>query len=342
MRFIGGKNLMLDNIINVITENTNNVTTVIDLFSGSGVVASCFKESGYKVIANDVLYFSYVLNRGALCLNKKPLFKNLNIAKPLEYLSNLTPEHSDIDINKCFMFKNYSPNENCHRMYFQNENALKIDIIRITIEKWYIEGRINDDEYFYLLASLVSAVPYISNITGVYAAYLKSWDIRTHNSLCLKEPKLIKSRKKHIAYNKDANMLVKEIKADLTYIDPPYNERQYLPNYHILETIAKYDYPKIKGVTGMREYASAKSEYCQKTKVKEVFGNLLENINTRYILISYNNESLLSTAELSSILRAYAKKDSFRLFEYDYRRYKNKIPNNKKGLKEQLYFIEKR
>ncbi len=128
----------------------------------------------------------------------------------------------------------------------------------------------------------------------------------------------------------------------MTYIDPPYNERQYFPNHHILETIAKYDYPKIKGVTGMREYASVKSKYCQKTKVKEAFSNLLENINTRYVLISYNNESLLSTTELSNMLRDYAKEDSFRLFEYDYRRYKNKIPNYKKGLKEQLYFIEKR
>lgn len=341
MRYIGGKSLLLDDILELIKNNTDNVKSVIDIFSGSGIVSKEFKQEGYKVISNDFLYFSYILNRGTLDLNEQPKFSNLEIIDPIEYLNNLKLENTDIDIKDCFIYQNYSPNENCNRMYFQNENAKKIDVIRITIEKWYKDNKITEDEYYYLLASLISAIPYVSNITGVYGAYLKHWDKRTFNSLELKKPDII-SREKCVSYNADVNHILKNISADLLYADPPYNQRQYLPNYHILETVAKYDYPEISGVTGMRNYDNQKSEFCQKRKVKEAFKKMIEDANVKYVVISYNNEGLLSTEELMEICKLYAKKDTFKLVELDYRRYKSKIPNNKKGLCEQLYFFEKK
>lgn len=341
MRFIGGKSLMLDHIISAVKNNAANVNIVVDLFSGSGVVASFFKEQGYRVYANDIMYFSYILNRGSICLNKKPDFSILGIKDPVKYLNNLKIEDTNISLTDCFIYNNYSPNETCDRMYFQNDNAIKIDIIRLTIETWYHEKQISEDEYFYLLAALISAVPFVSNITGVYAAYLKHWDDRTYNPLELKEISIIKSRKKHLAFHQDANELVKSISADLVYIDPPYNERQYLPNYHILETISKYDNPEIKGITGMRDYSDEKSKYCQKSSVITAFDDLIHSTNSKYILVSYNNEGLLSTDELSTLFKKHAKDGSFCLIEYGYRRYKNKIPNHSDGLKEQLYFFEK-
>ena len=340
MRYIGGKRLMIDNIMEAIKENTVDVKTVMDPFCGSGAVTSAFKSNGYKTISNDLMYFSYVLQRGTVCINNKLKFLNLNIQNPIEYLNNLKLEDTDIRIEDCFIYNNYSPNDNCERMYFQNENAIKIDIIRITIEDWKKDNLINEDEYFYLLASLLNAVPYVSNIAGVYGAYLKHWDKRTYNPLILKEPEIISSRYKHLALNEDANKIIGEYKVDLVYLDTPYNERQYLPNYHVLETIAKYDNPQIKGVTGMRDYSSQKSDYCLKSKVYNAYFDFLSHINARYILISYNNEGLLSTKEMTELLKRFGKKNTFRLYEYDYRRYKSKIPNNKKGLKEQLYFIE--
>ena len=131
-------------------------------------------------------------------------------------------------------------------------------------------------------------------------------------------------------------------KCDLLYADPPYNSREYLPNYHILETIARYDYPEIHGVTGMRNYDNQKSVFCKMDTVASAFETLIRFCQSKYILISYNNEALLSTEELSEICRKYAVDDSFKLFEYDYRRYKNKIPNNSDGLKEQLYLLRRR
>ena len=92
----------------------------------------------------------------------------------------------------------------------------------------------------------------------------------------------------------------------------------------------------------MRDYKEQKSLYCQKGKVAQAFNDLLSSLNTRYILISYNNESLLSTEELTEIVKLNGIASTFQLFEYDYRRYKSKIPNSEAGLKEQLYFIQKR
>lgn len=340
MRFIGGKNLLLENINNVITSEIPNVLSVIDLFTGSGAVSSNFKLNGYKTISNDFLYFSYVMSRASIVLNRKPKFKTLGIYNPIKFLNELTIEDTDIHIDECFIYNNYSPVEKCNRMYFQPENALKIDVIRLTIENWYKNGLINENEYFYLLSSLINAVPFISNITGVYSAYLKYWDDRTYKKLELTEPVIISNGKKNESYNTDfINLLPK--KCDLLYADPPYNSREYLPNYHLLETIARYDYPAIYGKTGMRNYDAQKSVFCKKNTVESAFEKMIKDCQSQYILISYNNEALLSTEKLSEICQDYAVGESFKLFEYDYRRYKNKIPNNAKGLKEQLYLLRR-
>lgn len=340
MRYIGGKSLQLNNINDVIKAEAASISSVIDLFSGSVVVSQNFKTCGYKITSNDFLFFSYVLQRCYIRLNKKPCFKDLGIVDPIKYLNELETDDSEFSIDKCFIYNNYTPMNGCERMYFQPKNALKIDVVRLTIQKWYDQKLINDDEFYYLLASLINAVPYVANITGVYAAYLKYWDERTYKPLTLEEPTIINNRKKNECFNVDYSKLLNK-KCDLLYADPPYNSREYLPNYHILETIARYDYPVISGKTGVRNYDTQKSEFCKKNTVADAFEKLIRDCKCRYILISYNNEGLLSTSELSDICSKYAAANSFKLFEYDYRRYKNKIPNNKAGLKEQLYFLRR-
>lgn len=340
MRFIGGKSGLLPEIQNFITGSTVNVRTVIDIFSGSGAVSSYLKQNNYNVIGNDIMYFSYVLGRGNTALNHLPAFKNLDIENPIEYLNSLTIADTDIALDDCYIYRHYSPHDGCNRMYFQNENAIRIDIIRITIEEWKNKAFINDDEYYYLLAALIAAVPYVSNIAGVYAAYLKHWDARTNNRLLLKAPDFIHNGGTAVFYNQNCDALLPNIAGDLLYADPPYNARQYLPNYHILETIARYDNPVIHGVTGMRDYGQQKSEFCAAGSVEGAFRRMIEAANVRYVLISYNNEGLLSTERLSAICQEYAVNQSFCLHEIDYRRYNN-AGTTQKGVIEQLYFFEK-
>ena len=339
MRYIGGKSVLIDYIINTIEKETKNVKSIIDIFSGSGVVGNAFKAKGYSVLSNDFLYFSYVIARGTVGICTEPKFENFDF-DVIDYLNNISLKNTEYPLEKCFIYNNYSPNENCERMYFQNENAIKIDLIRMQIENWNKAGLLSEDEYYYLLAALINAVPYVANITGVFGAYLKFWDKRTYNILQLEKPSIIASNRKMLCTNVDYTQILNE-KYDLLYADPPYNSREYLPNYHILETIARYDYPELKGVTGMRNYENQKSVFCKKNTVHSAFENLIKDCHSKYLLISYNNEGIISTGDLCEICEEYAIGNSFRLMEIDYRRYKNKIPNNKEGLKEQLYFLRR-
>lgn len=345
MRYLGGKSLLLEAIGSAIRDNTENVQSVTDIFCGSGVVSNYFKHNGLITYSNDCLYFCYAIQKGTVALNTKPSFKNLGINDPIKYLNQQEISNTDINLNDCFIYNNYSPVGSCKRMYFQPKNALKIDIIRLTIEKWRKDDAINEDEYFYLLSSLLNAVPYVSNITGVYASYLKFWDKRTYNDIELKDPQkeglIFNNNHSNLCFNQDFHSLL-GLKSDLLYADPPYNEREYLPNYHILETIALYDYPIITGVTGMRNYKKQKSPFCSKKTVFKAFEDLLSESTNKYILISYNSEGLMKTQHLCELCKQYAVDGSFKLIETEYRRYKNKIPNNTPGLKEQLYFLKKR
>ena len=341
MRYIGGKTLMLNNISNVLKENCSDIHSILDVFSGSCAVATHFIKLKLNVITNDFLYFSYVIARGTLGLKNFPIFSGLKGIEPFDFLNEITLDKTPFALEDCFIYNNYSPNINSQRMYFQNDNAIKIDLIRMQIELWKNEGAISEDEYFYLLAILLQAVPYVANITGTFGAYLKYWDNRTFNKLKLQPLPINLTDKPAKCMNRDYSEALSE-ETDVLYADPPYNSREYLPNYHLLETIAKYDNPQISGVTGMREYQNQKSPFCKKNAVATAFDNLLNLAKSKYIIISYNNEGLLSTDFLCRLCRQYAVKDTFRLYEYDYRRYKNKIPNNTQGLKEQLYFLRRR
>ena len=177
MRFIGNKTNLLNNIQQVIEEKCDGTEKIFcDLFSGTSSVARYFK-SKYKIISNDMLYFSYVLQRATILNNNIPKFikikEKLGVEDIFDYLEN-----TNVVINDGFVYSNYSPNEECERMYLTPENAKRIDFIRKSIEIWKKEELIDENEYYYLLASLIEGIPFVSNITGTYGAYLKDWDKR--------------------------------------------------------------------------------------------------------------------------------------------------------------------
>ncbi len=334
--------MILPYLKEMIDERTTDVNVAGDLFSGSGVVSHMLKSEGYDVISNDLMYFCYVLLRGSIALQKQPKFAGVKglVGEPISFFNHYDLNALNIDLSRCFIYNNYSPRGG--RMYLQENNALKIDFVRLTIEEWKQSKLINDDEYYYLLASLIEAIPYISNIAGVYGAYLKFWDNRSFKKLELVKPSLVLNGRKATVFNTDANELIKNTQMDLCYMDPPYNQRQYLPNYHLLETVAKYDYPAIKGITGMRDYGEQeKSDYCVKSKVMDAFNGFIKTVNARYIIVSYNTEGLLATEEMTEILERHGKKGTFELRTIEYDRYKNAQTKSNKNLREQLYFIEK-
>lgn len=342
MRFIGNKTNLLNDIAQVIKENCDGTEKVFcDIFSGTASVARFFKNR-YKIISNDLLYFSYVLQKGTIENNEIPSFKKLedrlNIHDVFDYLENIDIKQEKF--NK-FIYENYSPNKKCERMYLTSENALRIDFIRNKIEEWRNKELINKNEYCYLLAALIEGVPFVSNITGTYGAYLKQWDKRAFKKFEMIRLNVIDNNVKNKCYNKNSNDLIQEISGDILYLDPPYNERQYLPNYHLLETIARYDNPEIKGKTGIRVYNSEKSNYCIKNKVYSEMEKLIKNAKFKHIIVSYNQDGLLSKNDIETILKKYGNKETYKLYEIPYKQYQNKLTKKLDIHYEYLFYISK-
>lgn len=328
MRFIGNKTNLLEKIKEVIDENCSDGSRVFcDIFAGTGSVSRYFKPY-YRIISNDLLYFSHILTAATIENNSVPQFnklKEMGINDPFAYL-----EMSDASNFTGFITEEYSPVGIVGRQYLTEENARRIDFIRTTIEEWKRNALIDSYEYKYLLAALIEGIPFVSNITGTYGAYLKSWDKRAFKRFELIKLSISDNDERNICYNEDANELIKKICGDILYIDPPYNERQYLPNYHLLETVAKYDAPVLKGVTGVRPYINEKSDYCIKKSVKSAFSSLIANAEFRHIVISYSDDGLLTTDEIIEILKENCISDTVKLYKIPYSRYKSKLPQNEK------------
>lgn len=355
MRFIGCKENLLDFIETFVKESELRGNVFCDLFAGTASVAKRFKKLGYKIISADLLYFSYVLQKVYIEQNQYPKFEkllkhlkinpveetlftsdSLNANEIIKYLNELEGVEG-------FIYTNYSPEgtqKQAHaRKYFTGDNAKKIDAIRQKIEEWKMSGLVNEKEYFFLLCSLIEAVPFVANISGVYAAFLKEWDKRAFKKLTLEIPEIIKSEEKHQVFNMDGLKVLDKVKGiDILYLDPPYNERQYAPNYHILETIAKMDNPNISGVTGMREYDDQKSEFCNPKAGLKALNEIIEKRNFKHLLLSYNDEGIMPEGEILELFKKHGKTE---VASQKYQRYKsNSGGEQKEGVKEKLYYLK--
>lgn len=353
MNYIGSKKSLLEFIEKSIWKVVKEKNYIFsDLFAWTWIVWRYFKEKWHKVIANDLQYYSFVLNRNYIWNHKVLWFFGLQEEIPelfvadlhdtknivLDYLNNLPWE-------KGFIYKNYSLKwtkwKEFERMYFSDENAMKCDAIRWKIEKWKKEWKINDNEYYFLLASLLENIDKVANTASVYWAFLKKLKKSAQNLMNLKPAEFFLNDNEHIVYNSDINDLILESSHDVVYLDPPYNHRQYSGNYHILETIAKYDNPKIKWITWMRDCSNQKSDYCKKSEVIKSFTNLIKNIDAKYVFLSYNCEGLMTFQEIKKIM---STRWEYWVFTKEYKRFKaDKTENRnhkKDSVTEYLHYVK--
>ena len=239
-----------------------------------------------------------------------------------------------------FIFNNYCLGSGSKRQYFSDENGKKIDAIRQKIKSWKTENRINENQYYFLLTSLLENADAVANTASVYGAFLKHLKKSAQKTLTLRPALFEINDNEHEVFNLEANSLINQISGDVLYLDPPYNARQYGSNYHLLNTLAKYDTFIPNGKTGLRSYE--RSKFCQKNEVANAFESLIKNAQFKYIFLSYNNEGLMSENKVKNILQKYGRYD---LVTTDYQRFKaDKTENrNHKATRteEFLHILEK-
>ncbi len=305
-RYLGNKYKLLPFITSIVKKECKDTVSIADIFAGTGAVSSAFTDK--ILITNDLMYSNYICNFawfGNETYNQQVI---------IDYIIYY---NSFINVEDNYMTENFA------NTYFSYFDCAKIGFIREDIENNYKKRNINNRERAILITSLLYAMDKIAKTCGHYDAYRKN--VVFDKSLELLVPiAKIQNNSKNECYNKDANDLVKKITADLIYIDPPYNSRQYCDAYHLLENVARWEKPKVFGIARKMDRTKLKSKYCTKNAT-EAFEELIDNIKAKYILLSYNNMAQKgnerSNAKISDddIMRILSKKGNVKIFSENYK-----------------------
>ena len=243
-RYLGNKYKLLSFITGVVNEECADIETVADIFAGTGAVSSAFADK--VLITNDLMYSNYICNYawfGAESYDQQ---------KIIDYVVRY---NAKTNCGENYMTRNFADT------YFSKKDCAKIGYIREDIERNYKKGNLNKRERAILITSLLYAMDKIAVTCGHYDAYRKG--AKFEGSLELYVPLAeINNNPKNQCFNEDANNLVKRIEADLVYIDPPYNSRQYCDSYHLLENVARWEKPEVFGVAKKMDRSGMKSKYC--------------------------------------------------------------------------------
>lgn len=349
MNYIGRKYSLLDFLERgVVSFVPPDARRFFDVFAGTGTVGWHFKQLGFRVIANDIQRYAYCLNRAFVQLNRAPAFSSLRRAMTLPGarggVGAVLSAVNTLPPRRGFVFRHYCPGGPAGRHYFSDENGRRCDGIRRQIEAWRHAGILKPGEYYYLLASLIVAMDRVANTASVYAAYLKKLKATARRAFILEPIPTTGGAGRHTVHNRDGADIVGRIACDILYMDPPYNQRQYCTNYHVLETIAAYDRPKLSGVTGLRPYDDQRSDFCVKARAPGALEDMVRRTRASYVFLSYNSEGLMSRKEIMDVMGGYGKVD---LRRRRYPRFRADIDRENRRYKadsvtEYLFCLEKR
>jgi adenine-specific DNA-methyltransferase len=298
-RYIGSKHKLIEWIFSVINNECKG-DSFADIFAGTGIVAAVAAKHFKKIILNDFLYSNYAIYQAFL--GDGPWNKN-KVDNIIKNYNNINGE--DLEDN---YFSDYFGGK-----YFSRNSSKIIGFVRENIEE--NKSNLTDREYHMLIASLLYAIDKIANTVGHYDAYFKKESISDGFFMKPIDPVNVSEV---TIFKEDANCLVKKIKSDIVYIDPPYNSRQYSRFYHVLETLTKWDKPKLHGVA-LKPDSENMSDYCRE-KARHKFAELVKDIGAHYLVVSYNNtydsksnssKNKITLHEIEKILRAKGKTKVF-------------------------------
>lgn len=269
-RYIGCKAKLVDWIFDLIGKEIDDAQTFCDIFAGTGSISSKAVHLYQNVIMNDFLYSNHILYTAFFACEDWDREKIINY---LDAFNNIDPTR----LKDNYFSKNYG------NKYFDEQSAKMIGHVRDVIED--IKSTLTYKEYCILIASLIYSIDRIANTLGHFEAYIKK-EIRPSKFIMrMIDADAIQGVQ---IFQEDANQLARKIHADIVYMDPPYNSRQYSRFYHVYEVLAKWDKPQLYYDAAKPKFTENNSRYCRSCAY-DAFVDLVAHIDAKYIVVSYNN-----------------------------------------------------
>ncbi|MCA9708688.1 MAG: DNA adenine methylase [Myxococcales bacterium] len=283
IKYLGSKRVLVPQLVELVRA-LGEVHTFLDVFSGTARVGHAMKGAGLRVRANDHNAYAHVLAQCYVAADRDALAEPAQ--RLLDELQALPPRPGYVTETFCERAR-----------YFQPKNGARIDAIRERIEALELPP----DLRAVALVSLMEAADRVDSTTGVQMAYLKQWAPRAYNDLELRLPRLLPGPGD--AHALDAQELVQRYAADVVYLDPPYNQHKYLGNYHVWETLVRWDAPPAYGVAQKRiDCKTRRSPFNSRRQIEPAMRALIDAAQARWLLVSFNNEGFISRDQMLQLL----------------------------------------
>ena len=299
IKYIGSKRLLVPTIIDI-AQRLPNVRSALDLFSGTSRVGHALKAAGMSVTANDHATYAYKLAQCYVAADRSQLV--------------VQAERLIRELNALPGSPGYFTETFCLRSrYLQPDNGARVDAMRERIASLSLDPLLEA----VVLVSLMEAADRVDSTCGLQMAYLKQWSARSHHRLELRLPELLPGSGR--ALHVEASVAATSGTYDLVYIDPPYNQHRYLGNYHVWESLVRWDKPDVYGTAMKRiDCKQYKSDFNSKLRIRQALADVVSRVDARYLLVSFNNEGYLHGDELEAMLGV---RGEVARLELDYKRY---------------------
>jgi adenine-specific DNA-methyltransferase len=299
VKYIGSKRVLLPRIVTAISAFPG-VRTVLDLFSGTSRVGHGLKRVGFYVLANDHNAYAHTLARCYVQADRRRVWHDGQ--RLIREFAALPPRPGYFTETFCVRAR-----------FFHPRNGARIDAIREAIAKGSFEPNLEA----VLLTALMEAADRVDSTTGVQMAYLKEWAPRALHDLELRMPEVLPGEGK--AFCLDAQEAARSLESDIAYLDPPYNQHSYLGNYHVWETLVRWDKPESYGVAckrmGCKTY---RSDFNSRRRIQGALASVIDAVRAPHLVVSFNDEGYVSRAEMEGLL---SRRGHVEVVEIDFPRY---------------------
>lgn len=303
IKYLGSKRTLVPSLVERIGA-LGDVRTVLDAFSGTSRVGHALKREGYRVVANDHNAYAATLARCYVAADREDVEADA---------TRLLAEFSALPGRAGYFTETFCVKSR----FFQPRNGERIDAIRDAIAAKSLSPELEA----VLLVSLMEAADRVDSTTGVQMAYLKSWAQRANNELELRMPDVLPRARhgKGEAHMLDASDAVSRFEVDVAYLDPPYNQHKYLGNYHIWETLVRWDEPETFGVACKRvDCRDRTSDFNSRVRFLAALESLIDRVRARFLVVSFSDEGFVDRETLERLLE---RRGPVEVHEHDYRRY---------------------